>query len=113
MTMTLAADSFTKFYDVALLAGACEKKARYFANKETYKKHGVNLFQTLGMTKKSAPTRDEVLYCITESDGVTANDLVTEYPFIRMKDVDLIKMIDGLVDDDLVEFNDGFYRGVA
>ena len=107
------AEKFKTFYGLAIIAGACEKKARYFANKETFKATGTNVFHKLGMTKKSKPTRDEVLYCVCESNGVSATDLLFEYPFIRFETQDIINLLDSLISEKLIEFKDGFYRGVS
>jgi len=103
---------FTECYHVAILAGACETKARYFANKETFKELGCNIFEKLGMTKRSVPTKDELLYAICESDGVSAADLVTEYPFMRFNENDLVDMLSELERENLIHFENGFYRGL-
>ena len=99
--------------DLARAAGACGLKGRYFANKQVYKRLGVNVFDLLEMTRKSKPTRDEILYVVTESEGgVTPADILTEYPFVRLNVADVVQIFEQLEKEGLIYFDGEAYRGV-
>ena len=113
MKMSEVSREFQACIDLAIAAGACEIKARYFANKQMMKAYGVNVFDMLGMTKKSSPNSDEILYAIVNGDEpLTPDRILLDYPFTRLTTQEVVDIIDKFEAEGLIMFDGTAYVGV-
>jgi hypothetical protein len=103
---------FQACIDLAEAAGCCGTKARYFANKQVLKLYDVNIFDTLGMTRKSKPNSDEILYAIVHGrEPVTPAEILLDYPFTRLTTQEIVDMLDNFEDQGLIKFDGTAYVG--